>query len=872
MDKERVTMGTSRRNFIKFTAGGIAGIHMTPLPFKLMDDVAIWTQNWPWVPVPPEGEFTHVKSVCTLCHGGCGIEVRKVDERAIKIEGRTDYPVNPGGICAVGMGGLQLLYNKSIRYTGPMRRVGKRGSGKFVGITWPEALHELAVRISYLRKTERSESVVTVDGNPVGSTMSAMIERLTRAIGSPNYTRLPSLEDTYHMGSFLMHGTDSPIAYDLENADYILSFGCGFLEGWGSSGRVMNAWSILRDKALEGKARVVQIESRASNTASKADLWVAPRPGTDGALALGIAHMIIKNGWYDAKFVNDYSFGFNDWISKDGTEHVGFKTIVLENYPPDKVAKITGVSAEKVKSLAEAFAYANAPLAVYGKGKGTLNGGIYEFMAVHSLNALVGNIDRPGGVLLFDPVPLGPFPAIKADTTALKNRQKPRIDQAGSKRYPFAKSLINNLFETILESNESPVDTLLVFSGNPAYTLPGSNTVEAALQKIPFVVSFSPFQDETSYMADLILPDHTYLEKMDDIVCPTGLQYPMYGLSKPVVKPLYDTKSTGDVIIQLAQRLGQSIGSAFPWENYEEVLKTRAKGLFNAGGDLVTYEDSEPPWKWRKKRPMPDYSSSNEMWEKMKSGGMWYRPVCSSDKRERHFKTPTSKFAFFSTQIELAINEYAEEISESDVLENMGIDAKGDEVYMPHYERILSPTKRPSHPLKILPDNIINLIGNLMPTPPTEDKTIPDDQAMGNESFDPLAPSYALKMVPYDMINLASDWLPSPPFLYKTILDNQLLRNESFVSINPKTASKYELKQGDRVIIQSPKGEVRVRVNLSEGAMPGIVYLPMGFGHTAYDEFNREKGVNPNDIIQTRKDPLSGHPVWWDTPVKLIKA
>ena len=253
-------MGLKRRNFIKFAAGAVAGIHVTPLPWKLMDDMAIWTQNWPWVPVPPEGEFTHVKSVCKLCHGGCGIEVRKVDDRAVKIEGRTDFPVNPGGICPVGMGGLQLLYNESIRYTGPMRRVGKRGSGKFVHVTWAEALHELTVRISYLRKAERSESIVTVDGNPLGSTMSAMIERLTQAVGSPNYIRLPALEDTFRMGSFLMHGTDGPIAYDLENADYILSFGCGFLEGWGSSGRVMNAWSILREKSLEGKAKVVQIK------------------------------------------------------------------------------------------------------------------------------------------------------------------------------------------------------------------------------------------------------------------------------------------------------------------------------------------------------------------------------------------------------------------------------------------------------------------------------------------------------------------------------------------------------------------------------------------------------------------------------------
>ncbi|RLB22334.1 MAG: molybdopterin oxidoreductase, partial [Deltaproteobacteria bacterium] len=124
-------MGMTRRDFVKLVVGGVAGLHVTPLPWKLTDDIAIWTQNWPWVPVPSEGAFSEEKSVCTLCPGGCGIKVRKVDNRAIKIEGRTDFPINPGGICPVGMGGLQLLYDKDLRFTSPMKRVGPRGSGDF---------------------------------------------------------------------------------------------------------------------------------------------------------------------------------------------------------------------------------------------------------------------------------------------------------------------------------------------------------------------------------------------------------------------------------------------------------------------------------------------------------------------------------------------------------------------------------------------------------------------------------------------------------------------------------------------------------------------------------------------------------------------
>jgi anaerobic selenocysteine-containing dehydrogenase len=101
-------MKVSRRSFLSLIIGGAAGTALSPLPFKLMDDSAIWTQMWPWTPVPEDGEVSHVDSICTLCPGGCGITVRKVNDRAIKIEGMKGHPVNDGGICVLGLSGLQL--------------------------------------------------------------------------------------------------------------------------------------------------------------------------------------------------------------------------------------------------------------------------------------------------------------------------------------------------------------------------------------------------------------------------------------------------------------------------------------------------------------------------------------------------------------------------------------------------------------------------------------------------------------------------------------------------------------------------------------------------------------------------------------------
>jgi menaquinone reductase, molybdopterin-binding-like subunit len=815
-------LGMNRRNFIKLAVGGAIGTALSPLPWKLTDDIAIWTENLPWVPVPPVGEFSYAKSVCTLCPGGCGIKVRKVDERAVKIEGRTDYPVNPGGICPLGMGGLQLLYNEHVRFTSPMKRTGARGTGKLQAISWDEALAILAKRISGLKAKGNINALAAIDGNRPCSTMSVLIERLLKALGSPNYMRIQSAEDTIGTAASILTGTQGAVTYDLENADYILSLGSGLLEGWGSPGRVINAWGLWRSGDRKNKVQVVQVESRASNTASKADKWVPAKPGTETALVLGISHVIITENLYNTGFVEKYSFGFSDFKSADGVSHKGFRTLILENYSPEKVAQITGIEAGEIRSIARSFAKAAAPLAICGRGKGALYGSLYESMSVLCLNALVGSINRTGGVFLYDPLPLAALPDIQMDASTKDALNRGRIDKAGSGGfYPFSNSLLNNFADSVLNADESPIDTMLVFSANPAFTVPDNGTFKKSLEKIPFIVSFSPYRDETALMADLVLPDHTCMEKIDDITWPVGLQYPLYGLSIPVVKALYDTKNSGDAIIELAKKIGSSAGDAFPWSGYEEILKARTKGLFDAHQGMTSYDGSRPPWTATQEAVVSssDYSDFDDMWKKLKKNGLWYQPASPLQSLETLFKTPTQKFEFYSSAI-------ATTLKTAD-LKVLGIKASGDDICMPHFE---------------------------------------------NMAMEEDVKSFPLRMRPYELINLSSGWLPNPPYLNKTLFDDELKGGQSFVDINPDTAKDHGLKQGDRIFVESPGGRLEVLVNLFEGAMPGIVFIPMGLGHSGYDDFLIGKGVNPNEIIYGGKDPLSGQPVWWDTPVRLIKA
>lgn len=810
-------LGINRRNFIKLVVGGAIGTALSPLPWKLTDDLAIFTQNLPWVPVPPKGEFSYTKSLCTLCPGGCGIKVRKVDERAVKIEGRTDYPVNPGGICPLGAGGLQLLYNEGTRFTGPMKRVDERGTGSFEAISWDEAIDILAERISGLKAGGNSNALAAIDGNLKGSTMSVIIERFLNALGSSNYMKMQSSQDTMDIAANLLMGTRGPVGYDLENSDFILSLGSGLLEGWGSPARVINAWSLWRSDESKSRVKVVQVEPRASNTASRADKWLPAIPGTETALILGMAHVIIKEGLYNRDFIDNYSFGFYDFETAYGTYRRGFKTLVLEDYSPERVAEITGLEANEIESTARDFAAAAAPVAVCGRGKGALYGSLYESMAVLALNTLVGGINRIGGIFINEPLPMSALPGIQPETSAGSGLENERIDMAGSSSYPFSQSLFNNLADSVLNGNESPIDTLLVFSANPAFTMPNCVSFRKALEKIPFIVSFSPFRDETSLMADLILPDHIYLEKTDDIIWPSGLQYPLFGLSAAAVKPLYDTRNAGDVVIDLAGKIGGTAGDAFPWTDFEEVLKYRVKGLYDAGDGLTDFDGGMPPWGTSGNITLPGYSNFDEMWEKLKENGLWYRPLDQGREIETLFKTTSGRFEFFSSIIESALKDVNASI--------LGKKASNDEICMPHFED----------------------------TSPDKDDSFP------------------LIMYPYELINLASGWIPNPPYLNKTLFDDQLKNDLSFVDINPDTAAEYDLVQGDGIIIESPRGRIQALVNLFEGAMPGIVFMPLGLGHSAYDDFLRGKGANPNEIIHGKIDPLSGQNIWWNTPVRVTK-
>ncbi|MGD8900426.1 MAG: molybdopterin dinucleotide binding domain-containing protein, partial [Desulfobacterales bacterium] len=190
-------------------------------------------------------------------------------------------------------------------------------------------------------------------------------------------------------------------------------------------------------------------------------------------------------------------------------------------------------------------------------------------------------------------------PELEIDAVAAEGLQQSRIDGAGTGRHPHARYLLHRLPQVINASAESPLQVLFIADANPAYSLPDSAAVAKAFEKIPMVVSFSSYMDETSALADMLLPNHMFLERYQDIAGAHGFAKPIISLVQPAVEPRYNTRHVGDVVIQLAKELGHTIGAAFPWDDYnsclEETLGDRWDGLVE---DSFWVDDSYSGTQW----------------------------------------------------------------------------------------------------------------------------------------------------------------------------------------------------------------------------------------------------------------------------------
>lgn len=586
-------MRVTRRDFLKIGGGAAVAGASWPLLTTLAGTPSP-TASLP-AAAQTVGEERLVRTICSLCPSGCGLEVRVVAGRAVKVEGNPLHPLNQGVCCPKGQASLEVLYSPE-RLPGPLRRKAAVGQAvpkpaatdrsQWEAISWPEAIQTVADRLRSLRDQGQAQTVAVLHGELRGQ-LRPLVERFLAAYGSPNVIASSSLDDeAARLALFLSQGINGYPVYDIDNSRYVLCFGGSLLESSRYLQKYLSGYGYMH-RGRTDRGKLVVVDSRLNVTAAKADEWIPIRPGTLGALALGIAHVLIKSNLIDQKFVENWCFGYEDFKDDQGRTHLGFKRLVLEQYPLDRVADITGIASGTIARLAGEFGANRPALAILPSGRGdlTAGNGLYTALAIHALNALVGAIEVPGGVQVQHYPKLAPWPALPADAVAEKGLAHPRLDGAGSD-YPVSFSAYQALADNLLAGRPYPANVIFLLNTNPVHEAPQGQRFAEALKRTPLVVSFSPTLDESAAYADLILPALTFLEVwQDDILEGTG--YPGIGLRQPVVSPVCDGRNPGDVFLQLARAIGGTVSQAMPWGNFLDVIQQRISGMDISWDDLV---------------------------------------------------------------------------------------------------------------------------------------------------------------------------------------------------------------------------------------------------------------------------------------------
>ncbi|WP_456324577.1 menaquinone reductase molybdopterin-binding-like subunit QrcB [Desulfonauticus submarinus] len=492
-------MGLDRRGFITFLVGGAVGTLCTPIPWKTLDDVSIWSQNWPWIPKLKYGERSQVASVCKLCGAGCGLSIHKVGKRPVTAQGNVEHPLSQGGVCPLGSCAVRLLYRPA-RVKGPVKNNG----GKLEPISWDEARRLLDEKL-------RGGKVACISGDENGSA-SELLAGFLALLGSDDFYFMPS-DGQVSSIAWKMMGGKGQLGFDIENSDYVLVLGADILSSCGPVVRNQKAFASKKGKYVY--AGPVQ-----TGTAAAVDKWIPTYPGQEGTLALGIAYYLLKMG----KAASFSSFA-------------RVRDFILSKYTPVAVEAKTGVRASELKKLAQELVRAKAPCVVIGSDFGQ-GSGSFEWDACILVNFLLGNFNQKGGLVA--------LPENKVIKSA------PLRSELNQKVLPE--------FLANVAGGSKKVDALLVYEANPVYALPQASQVAEVFDKIPFKVSFSTFLDETALKCDLILPNPHFLERHDDAYTPFGVGKEIYSASAPVINPVVNAKPTADFVLELAKAMGFDLG------------------------------------------------------------------------------------------------------------------------------------------------------------------------------------------------------------------------------------------------------------------------------------------------------------------------
>ncbi len=496
-----------------------------------------------------------VPSVCSLdCPDQCGLLVHKKDGKIVKVEGDPHHPVTKGSICNKVRNMSERLYDAK-RLKTPMKRVGQKGEGKFVPISWNEAIDTITSQWKKLIATEGPESILPYSfyGNMGKLTAEGMDRRFFHKLGASQLDQtICSVAGgkgySYTMGG--SYGTDPEEM--LETKLFIM---------WGINAVSTNMHQMtIAQKARKNGAKIVVIDVHKNQTGRMADWFIPILPGTDGALALGIMHILYQESLVDRSFLEEYTVGFEELET-----HV-------KQYPPELVSDITGVPIADIYKLARMYGEVSPTMIRIGNGLQHHDNGGMIVRTISCLPALTGQWGVRGGG------------ALKSNASFL-NYNKAALQRPDLRKTQTRTINMNQLGKALLET-EKPIYSLFVYGCNPAVVAPEANKVREGLaRENVFIVVHDLFLTETALFADIVLPATSAFENRDFY---TSYWHHYIHLQEPVIAPYGESKSNMEVFRLLAKAMGYD-DQPFK-DDDEELIKQALSRQVNPYLMDVTYE------------------------------------------------------------------------------------------------------------------------------------------------------------------------------------------------------------------------------------------------------------------------------------------
>jgi anaerobic selenocysteine-containing dehydrogenase len=810
----------SRRGFLQFSgvAAAMSATTLNPgkfLEFSTMSEAHAAETG---AAVGPKPVVT--KSVCHQCPARCGIDVYTTQGRVHAVYGTIDNPLSNGKLCPKGHYGPYILYDAD-RFKSPMKRTnprkGRDEDPMFVPISWDEALDTVAERLQALRDQGASHRFGLLYGRGWGATDAGLLPDFAALYGSPNVgiNHSSMCSDGSKKAKQITDGNYSYNAYDYDHTNYILNFGAGFLEAFRPFNTNMQVWGRIRTKAP--KTRVTVVDVHLNTTGAAADRLLLIKPGTDGALALALAHVILTEGLWDRLFVGDFiapGLKFESGIDIDPASFAQkwvhglpeWWNTVLKHCTPTWAENITTIPANDIIAVAREFGTTRPALALFERGATAHTNGVYNGMAIHSLNALVGAPFAEGGLFYQMGVPYGKLPVAAADFmddyANAPERKQPRVDKAKTGDWPMVSHMMQEIARNHLRDDPYKMDTLMFYLTGPIFSSPNPREWERMMSEV-FVIDTSPFPSETAHFADLVLPDHTYLERLQVAETYPFQGWPMAMIRTPAVKPLYDTMVFGDMLIEIGKRIRGPMGEYYQrLESTENIIKHLAQGFEQNPGDngvngFETWKAKgvwyRKPYHWRQVR--------GEFYE---WDGEGHNILMTAEQvKEKLLKTPTGKFEFKAGYLEA--EKYAKYV----------------------HEKFGIPLERVGFP-----------------------QYIPARHEGGGDLFF-ISPKLALQ---------AEGRSANIPHATAIMQPTQGGNRTVYLEIHPETAARRGIRNGDRVRIRSSAGSIEALARHYSGIRPDTVALPMIHGHWGMGRWTRERlpTGSTGEVTPNFSEPISG--------------